>query len=118
MRLLRVCLLVLGGTLLASPVAAAPDQTLGVALMSAFVGNDGGLIGGVGVVSAERESLGTYRVTFVRSIDSNNCAIVATGTGSDIVSVPSTPVPVIVRTRDSFGDLSDRAFRLFVFCAQ
>ena len=106
----------IGGTLFAGPVAAAPDQTQGVALMSAIVNADGSLKSGTGVVSSERIDAGIYEVRFNRDI--RDCVPVATvfEIGFAQLSEPAAGTLVNVGTHTANGGLSDFPFSLLVFC--
>jgi hypothetical protein len=53
----------------------AADQTLGMALMSAFVNEDGTLARGAGAVSSQRTAEGSYEVDLDRDI--HNCTYTA-----------------------------------------
>jgi hypothetical protein len=119
--------LALATTLVAAPasIRAAPDQTLGMALMSAVVNQSGTLNRGVGAVSATRNSEGNYRVIFNREV-LGKCTYVAmaeTGPmpGGAFVRVIETVTnvnSVLVLTRNANNDEEDRSFELIVFCAQ
>jgi hypothetical protein len=52
---------------------AAPDDTLGVAIMSASVKRAGTLHHGTGVTSVQRMSAGVYEITFERDITACTC---------------------------------------------
>jgi hypothetical protein len=115
----------IGGILWAGSTAAAPDQTLGAALMSAVVDADGTLVRGGGATSVMRVANGTYVVTFSRSVV--ECTYVASlgltgtnnippsGSASVVARVPNI---VLVVTTDSTGSNVDTAFHLIVFCTQ
>jgi hypothetical protein len=119
--------LALAAALVTAPasVRAAPDQTLGVALMSAVVNQLGTLLRGVGAVSATRNSEGNYRVIFNREV-LGKCTYVAMAEvgpmpGGAFVRVDETVSnvnSVLVLTRNANNDEEDRAFELIVFCAQ
>jgi hypothetical protein len=116
----------LATTLVAAPAAirAAPDQTLGMALMSALVRQDGMLLGGAGATSSSRHQTGRYRVFFNRSVV--GCDYVATQSHSN--SLTHNPVAAIatapgdsansvwVVVRDGEQTDVDRIFRMIVFC--
>jgi len=117
----------LATTLVAAPAAirAAPDQTLGMALMSALVRQDGMLLGGAGATSSSRHQTGRYRVFFNRSVV--GCDYVATrshfieNAHMDPATISTAPsadsadgVWVVVQEAD--GTDVDRVFRLIVFC--
>ena len=67
--------LALAAALVAAPasIRAAPDQTLGMALMSATVSDSGVLVAGSGVASIVRPSTGTYVIAFKRDLDACTC---------------------------------------------
>jgi len=126
---LRPVLAAFGGLAFAAaipPVAAAPDQTQGVALMSATVTAGGTLVRGSGTVSSARDAVGTYTVTFERPI--NACAAVGNVSQTRGVEFPG-PVPgsvsvafvgpqnqAAVLVTDLDGQADDLAFQLLVFC--
>lgn len=73
----------LGGSL-----RAAPDKTLGMAMMFASVDFDGTLLGGAGAVSADQFTTGGYTVTFGRSVV--GCTYHATqGFGAGSITPPA-----------------------------
>jgi hypothetical protein len=120
--------LALTAALAASPAAleAAPDQTLGMAIMSALVEANGTLLSGAGAVSANR-SIGTgfYQVFFNRSV--LGCDYVATQSNPNInaydpplATIATAPGGsadrVLVVVQDGEGTNVDRTFRMIVFC--
>jgi hypothetical protein len=115
--------LALTATLAASPAAldAAPDQTLGMALMSAVVEANGTLISGTGVKSVTRTGLGGYLVQFDRSVA--GCAPVASPLYNfydNFVIVRHIPTPdtLQVLTGEVLGSGEDTRFSLIVFCGR
>ena len=117
--------LVLTATLAASPATldAAPDRTLGMAIMSALVAADGTLVRGTGVKTAQRLDEGRYFITFDRSVA--NCDIVVSLNSGDGASFAGQATGATflngnadVRTRDSSGTLTDRRFFAIVFCGK
>lgn len=127
MRSKSLLALALATALVAAPAStrAAPDQTLGVALMSAVVNQSGTLLRGAGAVSATFIGTGTYRVIFNREV-LGKCTYVAmaeTGpmTGGAFVRVDETVTnvnSVLVQTRNAANAVEGRGFELIVFCAQ
>jgi len=100
---------------LASPAAAAPDQTQGVSLMSAHVSEDGALSGGAGAVSAERISTGAYAVVFDRA--TAGCAkVVNVGLNFANVAAIANPNAFTVFVRSPDGLPTDHGFEMIVFC--
>jgi hypothetical protein len=112
---------------------AAPDNTLGMAIMSATVSSAGTLTRGSGVNSVEKTGTGSYTVAFNRRLE--NCTCVVNLGGEDgntdyIVSwkananCPGFQKPVNVATIYTSRDLqnqylmSDASFHLLVFCAK
>lgn len=103
---------------------AAPDNTLGMGLMSANVNADGTLVAnsGSGVVSSIRNALGFYTVKFSRSLA--GCSCVGSHFAVGGVTEASIAVTgfcesgvdddeVTVRTyQNSSGAFSDRQFQL------
>lgn len=107
---------------------AAPDNTLGMAIMSAVVqGDTGELNRGAGVVSSTRINTGSYQVIFDRNVA--QCSYAASsgtpynGISRDIV-VSADPLPTDVSgvsvavTHATDGSSYDAGFHLFVFCAR
>jgi hypothetical protein len=104
--------------------SAAPDNTLGMAILSAVVDTNGNLVSGSGVADSELIS-GVYYVTFERAVTS--CAYLATvglpvGGFSQVGYTVQTTrnvandrvVNVLIKNT---GDISvTRAFNLLVFC--
>ena len=119
--------LVLATALVAAPAAtrAAPDQTLGMALLSALVNSNGTLLGGAGATSSNRRATGLYDVFFNRSV--LGCDYVATQSNTNInnyvpplATIATAPGlsadRVFVVVQDGAGTNVDRIFRMIVFC--
>jgi hypothetical protein len=117
------------GFLLASltgSLRAAPDDTLGMALMSATVGANGTLVRGSGATSAEKNGTGEYLVQFARSIANCSCAASVGGndpfvtyilTHAATANCPSFVAPDKAHIATSFDNTAvDRDFHLIVFC--
>lgn len=111
-------------TLLASSLQAAPpDNTMGVAMLSARVNASGGLTGGAGAVSAAKVGpQGQYRVDFARPIYPG-CTLVATISGAGptgergyIVAAYASAGHALVRTYNTAGNFEDRPFGMLAFC--
>jgi hypothetical protein len=121
-----VAAVMLGG--LRAQVLAAPDDTLGVAHMSAVVATDGTFVANKssGVIGSAKTAGGTYTIQFRREV--TNCTYVAslgdTGTalppvGSALVALSGTnSSTVFVETVNPAGALADASFHLIVFCAR
>jgi hypothetical protein len=117
--------LALTATLAASPAAldAAPDQTLGMAIMSASVNTGCLLARGAGATGANLFNTGICDVAFNRDVTDCTYAGMIGNPGSsqspagEIAANPSSATTVFVRTRDSEGELTDLPFHLIVFCA-
>jgi hypothetical protein len=106
----------------------APDNSLGVAILSAVVAGSGGtLIGGSGAVSSSDLGTvgnGSYEVIFDRSIV--NCAYVGTinGLGTsgpeagmvNLTGRGGNANGLFVATRSETGALADHSFHVLVFC--
>jgi hypothetical protein len=119
-----------GCLLLASPASAAPDNTLGMALMSAVVNANGTLDRGSGVASSLRlgaAGSGTYEVLFDREV--STCTFVASLGNSTFTtflgevsavrrSGAGKENGVYVETNNSAGASADKPFHLIVFCAK
>jgi hypothetical protein len=119
--------LVLATALVASPAAirAAPDQTLGMALMSALVRQDGMLLGGAGATSSSQHATGRYRVFFNRSVvgcdyvatQSNSASLTHNPPLATIATAPGDSAnSVWVVVQDGEATNVDRIFRMIVFC--
>jgi len=120
-----LCAAIIGGSLLASPAAAEPDQTQGMALMSAVVRSDGTLVSGSGVVSSDRFVSFIYHVTFTRSVQ--GCAFVASsgttenegGSGGGVAistSITFNGTLVLPNVVSVFTHADGSPFILIVFC--
>lgn len=108
---------------------AAPDQTLGMALMSAAVGYDGTLRGGAGAVSSSTRNNLPYEYEVVFNRNLTGCDAVAT-TGAlfientdwsgfvSVSGISSRPDSVLVLTKSTSGTPSPRPFHLLIFCAE
>jgi hypothetical protein len=104
-----------------SPQAA--DQTLGMAILSGVVSSNGTLMYGDGATSAERTSVGTYQVTFNRTVA--RCTPVASGNNNAILRVGLQSTPGFpgdnkqaVLAEDAAGNPKDATFALIIFCAR
>jgi hypothetical protein len=127
MRSKSIFALALASALVAAPAStrAAPDQTLGAALMSAVVNQLGTLLRGAGPVSAARIGTGNYRVIFNREV-LGRCTYVAMaavgpmsgGAFARVDETVSNVNSVIVLTRNADNDEEDRGFELIAFCTQ
>ncbi len=110
------------GFVAGAPAPEAADMTQGMAIMSAAIEEDGTLIPGFGygVVSAQKNSTGSYTVRFSRSL--LGCApMVSSPWGTTTmfaVGGVSAQGTVIVSARTTEAALVDRPFWVFVFCAQ
>ena len=114
------------------PVVAAPDGTLGTALLFAVVGSDGTLFRGSGVASVTPDGVGLYSVIFDRDV--TGCAYMGAagipgsqsssgGAGYSIgivhtASLGGVPAGVFVSTFDPGGTSAPKSFHLTVFCAE
>jgi hypothetical protein len=105
-----------------TPLHATPDDTLGVALMSAIVDSQGHLLSGSGATAAARTSQGQYTVTFVRDVSACTFAATSTFQGEMIgASAGSSANVAMVYSMSPSGggsSVSDSGFNLVVFCAQ
>jgi hypothetical protein len=111
---------------LTGSLRAAPDNTLGAALMFAVVSLTGEIERGSGATSTSPGALAGQRIVFIDR-DVTGCAYTAStgssGTGSsqgiaDVASASGFPNGVRVDTRDFDGNLSGRPFHLIVLCAR
>lgn len=107
--------------LLPNLAAAAPDNTLGMAIMAAEVGSDGTLLRSSGATSASNPTGGIYIVQFDRNV--TNCYPSATlGTGSGVTTgqigaFQGGGTSITVATANSAGNSTNLGFRLTVFCS-
>lgn len=111
------------GILLALPgttLRAAPDNTLGMALMGAYVRySDGALIRASGVTASQRVDVGRYVLTFDRTVD--DCFITANvydagvGVGYAVVWLQSGNSATIL-THNTGGTRADHQFHVIAFC--
>ena len=98
---------------------AAPDQTLGMAIMSAYVEVNGSLLDGAGVVTSAYLGSGQYAVQFNRPLA--GCVSTATqwGNANAIISVQPNGDTVTVRLAiPESGAPLQRPFQMIVFCAR
>jgi hypothetical protein len=109
--MIRACLLsftLAATSVYATAAAAAPDQTLGMALLGAHIGFDGSLLNGAGVVDVISDGNGRRIVQFNRNV--LDCFY---SVSSEQWETPSTVANYQV-TRVLVG--LDSAFFLTVFC--
>ena len=121
----KVLFAAVGCLLWSGPVFAAPDGTLGMALMAAAVNADGTLARNTGATNVIKLGVGTYEVEFDRNV--TQCFYTATvgpaGGGSALGEVNVAPRggnanAIFVDTNASDGTGADKPFFLIVFCAQ
>lgn len=106
---------------------AAPDNTLGMAILSATVASNGTLTHGSGATGSVQNGTGIYMVTFNR--DLTGCSGTASAGRSTIGAVhfsiiatadcPATAandLRVYTRTGLTIGDVINAAFHAIVFC--
>ena len=96
---------------------AAPDNTLGVAILGALVKDDGTLLRGSGATGASNFATGAYAVTFNRDI--TNCTFAATPVGNSVVIRAVSTVGSNLQfnmNRLSDGSALNSTFSLVVFC--
>jgi hypothetical protein len=111
---------------LAGSLRAAPDNALGMALMSATVAADGTLVRGSGATSAKKIGTGEYLVQFDRSIADCSCVASVGGNSPFVTYVlahvatancPSFAAPGKADIATSFDNTAlDKDFHLIVFC--
>lgn len=108
-----------------APAKEAADQTLGMAILSASVAGDGSRVRDAGVTVVERVSLGTFRVTFERSIATCTCTANAGANSLDaalygVTAVANCPyydaASARINTTGAAGALVDAPFHVLVFC--
>jgi hypothetical protein len=102
---------------------AAPDQTLGMAIMSAAVSADGTLLRGAGVMAVTKSSVpGRYEISFIRKVDS--CEAVATAQGQVALPRAVQLLGVVDDTiyfqtgSENDGEPTNSDFYVIVFCAR
>jgi len=119
----RAAVAVLIGILVMMPrhLRAAPDDTNGMALLSAVVNLQGALVRGSGVMSFNRQAAGFYSIMFDRSID--QCAFSASMEEVGFVVVQAAlkdlqtgRIGLVVNTRHADDTSDDIAFSVIVFC--
>jgi hypothetical protein len=98
------------------PAQAAPDNTLGMAMLGAYVDAFGNLVSGSGVTAATRNSTGSYQVEFDRDIF--DCFVTATPAMPVTLYVSKANNIASIFSHDSTGAFSDAVFNLIVFCAR
>ena len=118
-----LCAAIIGGSLLASPATAAPDQTLGMALLSAEVDSNGTLTtAGSGASSATQLETGHYEVHFVRNIEGCIPVVTPRTNGSAAISSFAIQNGVFdgfqVKTRGNDGNPANRPFFIIVLCSR
>jgi hypothetical protein len=105
--------------------AAAPDNTLGMAILSAAVSQAGTLVGGSGATGASKvpATTGMYEVTFSRNVlDCTYFPALANNTGGNVSgtisasSFATASTTVKVTTALDNGSAFDLSFHLMVFC--
>jgi hypothetical protein len=104
-----------------SPLKAAPDNALGMALLGAFVNYDGTLYEGSGVTSAPgHPGVGNYDITFDRDI--SRCFISITPYTSNVVPGffrnPGSSVVRVYLNSNTGGAAVDTTFSMLIFCAK
>lgn len=99
-------------------VAAAPDGTRGMAIMSAVVASNGEPVHMAGVTATQRFSTGNYRVTFVRAVDLAACAFSVTPfAGIATMSYIEDERTAIVQAyHPTDGTFLDAGFSIIAFC--
>ena len=99
---------------------AAPDNTLGMAILAASVNSDGTLLAGSGAASAAKLGTGQYRVDFDRDVLSCFRAATLESSAGEIRAITDTVTfnRVLVVTANSGGSISDASFNLLVYCAR
>jgi hypothetical protein len=116
--------LALTATLAAFPAAleAAPDQTLGMAVLGAVLNSGGSIIGqfSSGAVSAAKIATGVYTVTFNRSL--SGCTPMVAAFTPNRTATFEGPSPDgdswTVRTRDLDGFPADSQITILNFCSR
>jgi hypothetical protein len=101
---------------------AAPDDTNGMALLSAVIDFHGELVRGSGVATFNRQAAGFYSIMFDRSIDQCSYSSSMTDVGYAVVQaalkdLQTGRIGLVVNTRLSDGTTSDDiGVSLIVFC--
>jgi len=99
----------------------APDGTLGMALMGAFVDSDGTLIRGAGATSVTFISTGQFVVEFNRDVSTCFYSAVAFDTAAVFVVHPNGTILNSLAVQLVYGDTHEpvpTSFYLTVFCAR
>lgn len=102
-----------------------PDGTLGMAILSAVVANDGTVVRGAGVTGASSLSTGDYEVDFNRDVSACTypASIGDTGAGVargliDVATRAGNPSGVFVQTFDLTGAAANEPFQVLIFCTK
>ena len=111
-----------GGLMLPPASRAAPDNTLGMALLGAYVRTDSSLHGSSGVTAVSKTGGGDYSITFDRDVSS----CILSGTVAQASQVMLTayvltgvdPAKVRVVTFYYTGSVVDVPFYVMAFCPQ
>lgn len=110
-------------TLGPSPTTAAPDDTLGMALMGAYLGPDGSVRGQSGVIAASRAGTGDYRITFDRDV--SHCILSGVAGQASLVWVTAyvmdgvdVRLVRVVAFYQSTGSTTDVPVHVMAFCPQ
>jgi hypothetical protein len=107
------------GALLASAIVSEQARATGFATFHAIVTAPGNTLTGSGVASSAKTAVGTYEVTFARSLE--DCGLYATqrgsGAGFQAVNLKTgSPTIVVVTTYTSAAVKADRGFYLLAHC--
>jgi hypothetical protein len=96
----------------------AADNTLGMALLGAFVNSDGTLARGSGVTNSSRFAPGGYQVFFDRDI--SNCTYSAVGVSFAIVRIVTISANQLQfnTNNPTTGTLTDTSFSATIYCAK
>jgi hypothetical protein len=116
-----VAALIWGLVMVPRQVRGAPDDTNGMALLSAVINLQGELVRGSGVASFNRQAAGFYEIMFDRSIE--QCAFSASMPDLGFAVVQAAlkdqtgRIGLVVNTRQSDGTTSDDiGVSVVVFC--
>jgi hypothetical protein len=97
--------------------SAAPDNTLGMAIMAARVKSNGTLDAGSGTTGTIlKTGTGAYVIAFDRNVEACFHTASLTNIPGQVLTLTASDNSVAVGTQDSSGTFVDAAFSLLVYC--
>lgn len=106
--------------LLPRAAQAAPDNTLGMAHMAAYISAGGSLLQGSGATDSTRQAAGIYRIDFDRNVTECFPSVTLRGDWVRALAQTSTsdPTAVFVWLVNQDTNSADASFYLTVFCSK